>query len=266
LENGENCFNAYNECGLSCNNDNKRVVLHEGFEMMDDFHNNQTDIGFDGKESFEIVNALTDGQFALKIRNNRILSEEGPLENIYTLDLKDEYQLIDIEFSYQCLGLGNCSISFTDDIDDNFDSIFPIWNAQAGDSGVYTMCLEDVPMTLNDFNYNKIQFTASPIFIPTGSFGDCEFVVDDINIYLKDDLLDKEETVQINVFPNPTKDWLHIESTPNNGIIYLLDPLGRIVYQNQFENSIDVSQLAKGIYFITFEFDELIQTHKFLKI
>ncbi len=58
----------------------------------------------------------------------------------------------------------------------------------------------------------------------------------------------------LNVFPNPTSDFLIIETNQpvEPSVIILTDITGRIVYQSTFTSRIDVSHLPKGMYVLSF--------------
>jgi serine protease AprX len=70
------------------------------------------------------------------------------------------------------------------------------------------------------------------------------------------------------LYPNPARNLLNI-ATPNDAVIEsvaLFDILGKqVAGSKMMNNSIDVSQLSKGIYFARFTFDGKSQIRKFVK-
>ncbi|WP_396601442.1 T9SS type A sorting domain-containing protein [Algibacter sp. R77976] len=78
------------------------------------------------------------------------------------------------------------------------------------------------------------------------------------------------ETIKqaITLFPNPVTHELQLQSPLNQFIDYSIkDVSGKIIIENRFFNQkqIDVSQLAKGLYFATFYIGNNQQTLKFIK-
>ncbi len=71
------------------------------------------------------------------------------------------------------------------------------------------------------------------------------------------------------VYPNPARDFITIESTElQQGTIKILDCAGNIKLITNYSNgktSINISNLAKGVYFITLDNSQLNQHYKFIK-
>jgi hypothetical protein len=75
------------------------------------------------------------------------------------------------------------------------------------------------------------------------------------------------------IYPNPVNDELLITSNTllNNSQIRIFDPGGRVVYQRQISNTpsgttkIDVSDFAKGVYYLQLITGSDVQTTKFVK-
>ena len=79
---------------------------------------------------------------------------------------------------------------------------------------------------------------------------------------------DQEKNMPLEFFPNPTNDFLKINSSAKKGIVF--DNLGRIVMTNVWsdeENSktLNVSELAPGCYTLLLEDGMLRSTGKFIK-
>jgi len=58
------------------------------------------------------------------------------------------------------------------------------------------------------------------------------------------------ETAIATVYPNPFNNSLHIESTTAFKIMELYDVLGKQIISKNFENQLDTSKLAKGMYLL----------------
>ncbi len=66
----------------------------------------------------------------------------------------------------------------------------------------------------------------------------------------EDPLSTKEVSIEINVYPNPTSEYISID-TDDLGLNYtIIDMNGRIAIKGIYSNRIDISQLEKGIYAI----------------
>jgi hypothetical protein len=75
---------------------------------------------------------------------------------------------------------------------------------------------------------------------------------------LSQDKIETTNTSEIEVFPNPTSGFLFMKHLPNNILsITIINTLGEIVnkYENNIEltnNTLDVSKLRAGIYYVKF--------------
>lgn len=79
--------------------------------------------------------------------------------------------------------------------------------------------------------------------------------------------IDYESNKKFILYPNPAKDLLHIKIPENINIINceLFDISGKMIKGQIFNNSIDVSQIQKGMYLIRLETGEGSFTEKFIK-
>ncbi|KQS94294.1 T9SS type A sorting domain-containing protein [Chryseobacterium sp. Leaf394] len=100
----------------------------------------------------------------------------------------------------------------------------------------------------------------------TGSFGGKDFWVVKL-----ESVLSTEETPaknKISVYPNPTKDFIHIENLPNNSTVTMTDISGRKIFSENYSDakiSVEVSQYQKGIYILQAEHEgKEILTHKII--
>lgn len=76
--------------------------------------------------------------------------------------------------------------------------------------------------------------------------------------------------ISVDVFPNPTNDYLNVKTAKEPFLKYqLVDMNGKIIEQNIIENSnykISVKYLLKGIYFIKFfDNNNAVKTYKIIK-
>jgi hypothetical protein len=85
------------------------------------------------------------------------------------------------------------------------------------------------------------------------------YLNDTLNITLEDNpvaqnpssINENEFSQQINIYPNPASDILNIETNMIFNSIEIIDIEGRTVLNTSFNNSIDISKLPAGNYFIT---------------
>lgn len=86
-------------------------------------------------------------------------------------------------------------------------------------------------------------------------------------------LISKPEENKISVNPNPTMDYLTVtfSNKPNNLLIKLFDPMGRIIethysYLGEKEYLINTSDLRKGVYFLEIFNDAKLSISKITKL
>lgn len=95
----------------------------------------------------------------------------------------------------------------------------------------------------------------------------CETQSNCIDVFMGTDEFEKEE--MIDLFPNPSTTELTIKVPEvQNGHVRILSTEGVLVYEEKIESplfKIDVSTLAKGMYYITFELDDEITSRNFIK-
>ncbi len=73
--------------------------------------------------------------------------------------------------------------------------------------------------------------------------------------------------IELFIYPNPAKNILHVEGNlPSNSLLTIRNPLGQVIYNGEIGNgAIDVSQLNKGLYFLSIQIGEEIKTSRFVK-
>ena len=88
----------------------------------------------------------------------------------------------------------------------------------------------------------------------------------DITVYLEDSVVNiKEVTDNINIYPNPVRDILKINSNSEVSAVLLMDLSGNIIYQTHTKQ-IDISNLSQGIYLIKIFTPQKVITKKIVKI
>ena len=266
LENGLACRNPFTYCDLECKLEDDLNIFHKGFELDNDKYSNDSYIGIDGKRIYELTNSIEEGEFSLLIRNNSYNTPEGPANTEFHVDFQNGLDSATIEFTYKCLGTGFCEM-YLEDREKNIVLTDPIWRAEAGDNSAYKVCMQNVDLDIMEINlnYNRLVFNSSPVWIPTGSYGNCEFVLDDINIYIKNNSEIPKTNFELNLLTNPVFDWLILKSNRTQGKLSIYDFLGRIVYSSEFVNSINCSNLSSGIYILVYDNCGEIRSQKFIK-
>jgi len=62
-----------------------------------------------------------------------------------------------------------------------------------------------------------------------------------------------EQKKGINFYPNPTSGILHFKSETSKNLIEIFNSLGEIVFSTLYSETIDISSIPKGIYFLTIQ-------------
>lgn len=91
-----------------------------------------------------------------------------------------------------------------------------------------------------------------------------------IDAYLKDigtGMEEADNSIAVNLYPNPANDVLTVNTTEKITSIDIINQMGQVVLSQKFNTkSINVSSLAKGMYFIRFNSDdEVLGTKPFVK-
>jgi hypothetical protein len=96
-----------------------------------------------------------------------------------------------------------------------------------------------------------------------------DWVKDDSAIYSEDCTLSNDETeneFQLTLFPNPATHTLFLDSQLQiKGTFSILDVLGRVIQNITVSNTVDVSALNSGIYFLKISSEGLVVIKKFIK-
>jgi surface protein len=109
-------------------------------------------------------------------------------------------------------------------------------------------CVTNIPSEPTDFSNNSpLTESNKPVWGTCSSLG-----IDDLN------------QLEISIYPNPTSDKLHIDGLVVQDVV-IYSVLGKEVVKISNQNSIDVSSLSKGIYFIKVSDGINSSTKKFIK-
>lgn len=210
---------------------------------------------YQGVPNIEKVPALIEGDYALALRSN-IPFFEGNWATEIEMDFDSAVELIDISFTYKCLGEGSCLIylgqSLIGSPEVNYRSV---WLTIAGDPNQYTVVLQNINVNSPGSYFALVGLKASPVWTEVGSHGVSEFIVDDFLITVKGNPTSSLEPEQepFRIYPNPATSYLFVEAARafDRAIIY--DNLGRIMDQHEYDQQIDVSNLSSGLYLLVLE-------------
>lgn len=60
-----------------------------------------------------------------------------------------------------------------------------------------------------------------------------------------------ENITELDVYPNPAKDYINIKSSNTNSLISIINVMGQRVYSSNYQSMIDVSKFEPGVYIIS---------------
>ena len=171
-------------------------------------------------------------------------------------------------------GLGSTSLSWTENGTATSWEIAVIPNYSIGDpipaSGIITtsnpFILTDLPPVCNAFFVRSV--CNSTNISPWAVLGDgCS-----LNTYMwlvtlsNDSFVSTSENNKLQIYPNPTKNILHIMNTSEIEKLKIFDYLGKeVLTQTQNNNEINVENLSKGIYLIEINSENEKVYKKFIK-
>jgi hypothetical protein len=77
------------------------------------------------------------------------------------------------------------------------------------------------------------------------------------------------ETVlpNINIYPNPSKDWIKIDGLTESSNIQIFDITGKLILQQEYQvdDKIDISSLTTGMYILNIRNSEGVSSKKIIK-
>ena len=75
------------------------------------------------------------------------------------------------------------------------------------------------------------------------------------------------ETKKLYAYPNPTSNLIYLEPINSNDIVSLISPLGQIIFRGRLnDQTLDLSNLSPGLYFLTLENKGMISVQKIIKL
>ena len=77
--------------------------------------------------------------------------------------------------------------------------------------------------------------------------------------------VDDQNQLDISIYPNPTSDIVHIDCNYSQLKVVVYDILGKQVINKSITNSIDISQLEKGVYILQLSDGVKLSTRKIIK-
>ena len=104
-------------------------------------------------------------------------------------------------------------------------------------------------------------------FHATSAADQFALLIDDINIVVGAGGIEDNNKAVINIYPNPVKDVLFIESTDNIEEVSMVNAIGQTVYHSGVNNinfTINTSGITEGVYFIKLKTANGYTTHKVL--
>jgi len=246
-------------CLLPFDSSQRITCLYDGFEDWDEFDQPVNWSGpiavINGLINIEKTPALIEGDYSITLRSN-LPGSEGLRSSKLERDIEGDNALIDISFTYKCLGTGYCKVNLGQNVIGTMGSNYRnIWNTIAGDSTQYSIVLQNISVNQPFNKFELIELEASPIYTAVSAYGISEFIVDDLLITKKDNASSVQERSEprVRIYPNPATRELTIESDEQFDRIIIYNAMGQSIDVVQFDSRIDVQNLAKGVYILAFE-------------
>src|SRR6185312_13708144 len=121
-------------------------------------------------------------------------------------------------------------------------------------------------ITIGNFKKDSLSDTLSLGYGPGGHVS--YYYLDSVSVidYGLMGIENYKNKVQVNIYPNPAQEILTIETNEKQGEIKIIDLLGNEIKSEQINKSvqIDISNISKGVYFVTFASGNSIFTNKFV--
>lgn len=207
--------------------------------------------------NLEKVNSLNEGQFAAKILSN-IPHWEGNYPTYITKELPFTSNLINTTFTYKCEGEGKCILAVTQfNRDTNIETEKEIWQIEAGDTNTYSITIDSISTDNPAEIFKLIAFIAMPVMSDIGSFGVSVFTIDSLaieNVSINSNFDDSPQMSNIELYPNPTKNYVQIKQTNNNEYEILnfkiFDNEGKLIRSIEGSNQTILLPENTGVYYI----------------
>ncbi len=248
------------DCGIVVDTSNQLSCYQDGFEdweLVDNYELPKNWLGEvktspTGELNLERVAALTEGTEALVLRSNAVYAGENQVAELDLL-LEDKSDLIDIQFTYRCLGEGFCVLQLREGTDMTLELFRPVWVAVAGDTTQRTVYLSDIRVRESGhfFTYLNLLVYPGQLHPPSGI---SEFFIDDLSISKPAQInaVPSIELTDIKCYPNPTTDYVYFDHNAQLAFtnIGIYDSYGTLVKAVAFSDNLDISDLASGMYWI----------------
>ena len=264
-----------NICNIEVDTSEKETIFSEGFEdwissgsmnWEQTTHPNQLEEGY-----VYTRESLVEGDSSLVVSGNfYILGREDYSDSEITYSFNEPEELIDIEFSYKCIGDGFCGLSiFQDSLFSEYQSSRFVWREAAGDTMLHHVLLQNISPNRGYEMFTKIRFSSLAIatdeYFPNDT---CELIIDDVKVKKKlvVNKVDDLEDYSLNVYPNPVSDVIHVMTNYQFDKVRVFNNRGELLSEDKFDYQIDVSDFLPGIYFIHFYDHQNMVTRKVMKL
>lgn len=263
-----------NNCNIEVDTSEKEIIFSEGFEDWASSGSSNWEQTTDPNQLEETyvytTESLFEGDSSLVVNGNfYILGREDYSDSEITYSFNAPEELIDIEFSYMCIGYGFCGLSiFQDSLFSEYQSPRFVWREAAGDTILHHVVLQNISPNRGYEMFTKIRFSSLAVatdeYFPNDT---CELIIDDVKVKKKlvVNKVDDLEDYSLNVYPNPTSDVIHVMTNYQFDKVRVFNNSGKLLSEDQFDNHIDMSNFLPGIYFVQFYDDQNMITQKVMK-
>jgi len=133
-------------------------------------------------------------------------------------------------------------------------------------------CLPKLPV-LNVFFFVNTGITCIPNYFPTNggfqsapSMHSVPLCNSSSNCFYQLGLYDEKPKIDFDIFPNPAKDILHFNTNISSAkSLVFYEASGRIIREQSFVDSIDISLFASGVYFVELISEEGTVRRRFVR-
>ena len=193
------------------------------------------------------------------------LTEEAPINEITSIDV--------YTFNGTPGSLLASSDEFTFTQSDSAWYTLTIPNGLPLDSGSYFVAINEADASIalatstNYYTDNTLWYkVGSGVWTDaTGSFNHTLFLRLNFGDPVITDINDIENANQFNLYPNPAKDFINIETNSVINKIQIVDLAGKVLIEEENSSSMSITSLSKGIYFAKLYLDNEIIIKKFIK-
>lgn len=252
----------------------------ENYPYLDPVLNMQAEVNSENTQAYQVdltweAPAGTKGLTGYDVyRGDEVLATLGTDELTYSDIQTDINTLTPDYYGVRALYSNGDALCASQFVNTAFDVTFNFIDPETGNN------VTGVNITFNDEDayssfFYFVEFSAVPFGwmysynVSHPNYDDVSGVIPVVNgdatytIALGEGLVGIEEDVteKISLYPNPTTGILNIEGVAGNSIV-VTDITGKIVYQNEFSNTIDLSNQPAGIYNISILTNEGVVNQK----